>query len=60
MGFGIPAAIGAQISKPNSLVVSVTGDGSFMMNMQELATIKRYKLPVKILLLDNSRLGLVR
>ena len=60
MGFGIPAAIGAQISKPNSLVLSVTGDGSFMMNMQELATIKRYKLPIKILLLDNSRLGLVR
>jgi acetolactate synthase-1/2/3 large subunit len=60
MGFGIPAAIGVQISRPESLVVSVTGDGSLMMNIQELATIKRYQLPVKILLLDNSRLGLVR
>lgn len=60
MGFGIPAAIGAQISHPDSLNLSVTGDGSFMMNIQELATLKRYQIPVKILLLDNSRLGLVR
>jgi len=60
MGFGIPAAIGAQISHPNAQVISISGDGSFMMNVQELATIKRYQLPVKILLIDNSRLGLVR
>jgi acetolactate synthase I/II/III large subunit len=60
MGFGIPASIGAQISHPKSLNLSVTGDGSFMMNIQELATIKRYQIPIKILLLDNSRLGLVR
>jgi len=60
MGFGIPAAIGAQLSDPDSVNLSVTGDGSFMMNIQELGTIKRYQIPVKILLLDNSRLGLVR
>jgi len=60
MGFGIPAAIGAQISAPNTQVITVSGDGSFMMNVQELATIKRYQLPVKIVLIDNSRLGMVR
>lgn len=60
MGFGIPAAVGAQISAPNTQVITVSGDGSFMMNVQELATIKRYQLPVKILLIDNSRLGMVR
>ncbi len=60
MGFGIPAAIGAQISQPDCQTISISGDGSFMMNVQELATIKRYQLPVKILLIDNSRLGLVR
>ncbi len=60
MGFGVPAAIGAKICKPDAQVVTVSGDGSFMMNVQELATIKRYQIPVKILLIDNSRLGLVR
>jgi acetolactate synthase-1/2/3 large subunit len=60
MGFGIPTAIGAKISSPRNTVVSVTGDGSFMMNIQELATIKRYQIPVKIVLIDNARLGMVR
>ncbi len=60
MGFGIPASIGAQISRKNTLNLSITGDGSFMMNLQELATIKRYQIPIKIVLIDNSRLGLVR
>lgn len=60
MGYGIPTAIGAQISCPDTQVITVSGDGSLMMNVQELATIKRYQLPVKILLIDNSRLGLVR
>ena len=60
MGFGVPAAIGAQICDPEATIISISGDGSFMMNVQELATIKRYQLPVKILLIDNSRLGLVR
>ncbi|QCJ71730.1 acetolactate synthase large subunit [Providencia heimbachae] len=60
MGFGVPAAIGAQVARPQDTVVCISGDGSFMMNVQELGTIKRKKLPVKILLLDNQRLGMVR
>ena len=60
MGFGLPAAIGAQISRPTDTVIAVTGDGSFMMNVQELSTIKRFQLPVKIVLIDNSKLGMVR
>jgi len=60
MGFGIPAAIGAQISRPDDVVIAISGDGSFMMNVQELATIKRYQIPVKIVLIDNAKLGMVR
>ncbi|OUS29504.1 acetolactate synthase 2 catalytic subunit [Thalassotalea sp. 42_200_T64] len=60
MGFGLPAAIGAQISRPNDTVIAVSGDGSFMMNVQELATLKRFGIPVKIVLIDNARLGMVR
>lgn len=60
MGFGLPAAIGAQISRPNDCVIAVSGDGSIMMNIQELSTIKRFQLPVKIVLIDNAKLGMVR
>ncbi len=60
MGFGLPAAIGAQMARPNDCVICVSGDGSFMMNIQELTTIKRKKLPIKIVLIDNQRLGMVR
>jgi acetolactate synthase-1/2/3 large subunit len=60
MGYGLPAAIGAQLGRPEALVVNVAGDGSFMMNLQELATVRRYALPIKIVLLDNQALGLVR
>jgi len=60
MGFGLPAAIGAQLAKPDACVICVSGDGSIMMNIQELATLKRYGIPVKIVLLDNSCLGMVR
>lgn len=60
MGFGLPSAIGAQISRPNDTVIAVSGDGSFMMNVQELGTLKRYNIPVKIVLIDNARLGMVR
>ncbi|QJC35674.1 acetolactate synthase 2 catalytic subunit [Enterobacteriaceae endosymbiont of Donacia sparganii] len=60
MGFGLPAAIGAQIAKPNNNVVCISGDGSFIMNIQELSTVKRKNLPIKIILLDNKRLGMVR
>jgi len=60
MGFGLPAAIGAQFADRNSTVINVTGDGSFMMSAQELATIRRYKLPLKLIILDNQCLGMVR
>ncbi len=60
MGFGIPAGIGAVLAEPDACVITVTGDGSIMMNIQELATIKRYGLNLKIVLLDNSCLGMVR
>lgn len=60
MGYGLPAAIGAQIGCPQARVINVTGDGSVMMNIQELATIKRFQLPVKIVLFDNQTLGMVR
>jgi acetolactate synthase-1/2/3 large subunit len=60
MGYGIPAGIGALLAEPEATVVTVTGDGSIMMNIHELATLRRYRLPLKILLLDNSQLGLVR
>ncbi|MEM7351543.1 MAG: acetolactate synthase 2 catalytic subunit [Acidobacteriota bacterium] len=60
MGFGLPAAIGVQIGDPEAMVINVTGDGSVMMNIQELATVRRYGLPIKILVIDNSALGMVR
>lgn len=60
MGYGIPAGIGALFAEPDATVVTVTGDGSIMMNIHELATLKRYRLPLKIVLLDNSQLGMVR
>lgn len=60
MGFGLPAAIGAKKARPNDDVILITGDGSIMMNIQELGTFKRGKTPVKIVLLDNQRLGMVR
>jgi acetolactate synthase-1/2/3 large subunit len=60
MGFGFPAAIGAAVAKPNDLVISISGDGSFQMCMQELATVRQYNIPVKIVLLNNNFLGMVR
>ena len=60
MGFGLPAAIGAALSRPDCRVICVSGDGSIMMNIQEMATLKRYNIPVKILLVDNQALGMVR
>lgn len=60
MGYGVPAAVGAQIANPDALVICVSGDASFMMNMQELATIKQYDLPVKIFILNNRYMGMVR
>ncbi|WP_394205728.1 acetolactate synthase 2 catalytic subunit [Shewanella waksmanii] len=60
MGFGLPAAIGAKVARPDAAVVAVSGDGSFMMNVQELTTIKRRQIPLKILLIDNQKLGMVK
>jgi acetolactate synthase-1/2/3 large subunit len=60
MGYGLPAGIGAALERPDSKVVTITGDGSIMMNIQELATARRYGVPIRILLLDNASLGLVR
>jgi acetolactate synthase-1/2/3 large subunit len=60
MGFGFPAAIGAQVACPDRLVVDVAGDGSFQMNIQELATAVQYQLPVKVVILNNRYLGMVR
>ncbi|MDL2210166.1 biosynthetic-type acetolactate synthase large subunit [Desulfovibrio sp. OttesenSCG-928-O18] len=60
MGFGLPAAVGAQLANPGKAVVVITGDGSFQMNMQELATVMENKLPIKIVLLNNHALGMVR
>lgn len=60
MGYGIPAGIGALLASPQSTVIAVSGDGSIMMNIQELATLRRYRLPLKIVLLDNAQLGMVR
>jgi acetolactate synthase-1/2/3 large subunit len=60
MGFGLPAAIGAQMACPDSLVVDVAGDGSIQMNIQEMATAVQYGLPVKVVILNNRYLGMVR
>jgi acetolactate synthase-1/2/3 large subunit len=60
MGFGLPAAIGAQIASPKSQVILISGDGGFQMNVQELATIKSYDLPIKIMIVNNGCLGMVR
>jgi acetolactate synthase-1/2/3 large subunit len=60
MGFGLPAAIGAQLACPKKLVVDIAGDGSIQMNIQEMATIAQCGLPVKVVILNNSYLGMVR
>jgi acetolactate synthase-1/2/3 large subunit len=60
MGFGLPAAIGAQLAAPAKLVVDIAGDGSIQMNIQEMATAVQYCLPVKVVILNNGYLGMVR
>ena len=60
MGFGFPAAIGAQVAFPKSLVIDIAGDGSIQMNIQELATAVQYNLPVKVVILNNGFLGMPR
>ncbi len=60
MGFGFPAAVGAQVAHPGRPVFAIVGDGGFQMSLTELATLKRHNLPVKIVLIDNRNLGMVR
>jgi len=60
MGYGLPAAIGAQVAYPDQCVIDIAGDGSIQMNIQELATARQYNLPVKVAILNNGFLGMVR
>jgi len=60
MGYGLPAAIGAQLGNPNTLVIDIAGEASIQMNIQELATATQYRLPVKIFILNNEYMGMVR
>ncbi len=60
MGFGLPAAIGAQLGDPDRLTVVISGDGSIQMNIQELATVRQEGLPIKIVVMNNGYLGMVR
>jgi acetolactate synthase-1/2/3 large subunit len=60
MGFGFPAAIGAQLGRPHEIVVAIVGDGGFQMTLSELSTAVIHKLPVKILIINNRHLGMVR
>ncbi len=60
MGFGVPSAIGAQFARPDKLVFAIVGDGGFQMSVPELATIAAYGLPIKIIVMNNGHLGMVR
>jgi len=60
MGFALPAAVGVQLAKPDTCVLCVSGDGGFQMNIQELATVHRLSLPIKMVIVDNKYLGMVR
>ena len=60
MGYGLPSAVGTQIAHPNATVIDISGEASFLMNMQELSTIAQYRLPVKIFILNNEWMGMVR
>jgi acetolactate synthase-1/2/3 large subunit len=60
MGYGLPAAMGAQVGRPEARVVLITGDGGVQMNIQELATIRENDLPVKVVIVNNGCLGMVR
>ncbi len=60
MGYGLPAAIGAQLGNPNALVIDIAGEASIQMNIQELATATQYRLPVKVFVLNNEYMGMVR
>jgi len=60
MGYGLPAAMGMQVANPGALCIDISGEASFMMNMQEMATLTQYRLPVKVFILNNQYMGMVR
>ena len=60
MGYGFPASLGAQIGRPDALVCAIVGDGGFQMTLQDLATAVEWGLPLKIYIIDNGSLGMVR
>ena len=60
MGYGLPSAIGAYIAKPNSLVMNISGDGSFQMNLQELGVCAEYNIPLKMMIINNSSLEMIK
>jgi len=60
MGYGFPSAVGVQTAHPESLVIDISGEASFLMNMQELSTVRQYRLPLKVFILNNEYLGMVR
>ena len=60
MGYGLPAAMGTQIAHPDALVIDIAGDASILMNMQEFSTIIQYRLPVKVFIINNQWMGMVR
>jgi acetolactate synthase-1/2/3 large subunit len=60
MGYGLPAAIGAQLAHPDALVIDIAGEASILMNIQEMSTAVQYRLPVKVFILNNEYMGMVR
>ena len=60
MGYGLPAAVGAQVANPKKLVYCISGEASILMNIQELSTIKQYRLPIKLIILNNGYMGMVK
>jgi len=60
MGYGLPAAVGVQVAHPDALVIDVAGEASILMNIQEMSTISQYRLPVKVFILNNQYMGMVR
>ena len=60
MGYGLPAAVGTQLAHPKSLVIDIAGEASILMNMQEMSTALQYRLPIKIFILNNEYMGMVR
>ena len=60
MGYGLPAAMGVQIAHPDALVIDIAGEASILMNIQEMGTLAQYRLPVKVFILNNQYMGMVR